>query len=127
MSVFREQTTPETTASETPVVPTTPDVLAHTEVETPLIYEEKQGKPYIAKYFEAESVWDKLDHDTQSNAELISEQFKKQVDKGEIRSDSVAYRDFIRKYEKLTNSQDMPFPTKVKKISEFIRYMQRTA
>lgn len=119
---------PDTPVESVPVEEKTPDAPTSTDVEPSLaVYESKSGKPYIAKFFDAETVWDKLEPDTQSNAELINEYFQEQVTKNKVRSDKVAYRDYIRKFEKLTDTQDAPFVTKVHKISEFIRFLQRTA
>lgn len=117
----------EAPVTSEPVVAKTPDQPSGTAIENLTTYEQKGGKPYIVKLENADAVWDKLDHDTQSNAELISEYFREESDKGTYRLDGVAYKDFIKHYEKITNTQGAPFAVKVKKISEFIRYIKRTA
>lgn len=126
MTTLRTANEPQAETEE--VKPSNPDKPSTSDVElSPTLYSSETGKPYLAKHLELENVWKELDHDTQSNAELIDEYFQSEVKNNKVRADKVGYRDYLRKFEKLTDTQNAPLQTKITKISEFIRYLQRTA
>ena len=88
---------------------------------------EETGKPYLSKHLDADMTWDSLPEATRENGELIEEQFIKSVKSGKYKGDKVAYQDFMRHYENITNTKHSPLSTKINLIAEFIRYSQRKA
>lgn len=114
----------EPQASE-PIKTSNPDRPSDSEGKlSPEIWEKSEGKPYLTKLWEATEAWQTLSPDEQSNAELISEHFRESKD---YRKDEVGYRDFLKKYEHLTDTKSAPLQVKINKISEFIRYVKRTS
>lgn len=85
------------------------------------------GKPYLAKHLDADMAWEALPESTKENGQLIEEQFLKSVKSGKYSGDKVAYQDFMRHYENVTNTRHAPLTTKINLIAEFIRYSQRKA
>lgn len=85
------------------------------------------GKPYLAKHLDADMTWESLPEATKENGQLIEEQFLKSVKSGKYAGDKVAYQDFMRHYENVTNTRHSPLATKINLIAEFIRYSQRKA
>ncbi len=81
--------------------------------------------PYVAKHLEGAMVWDKLDSRTQENGELIDDMFKKSVKSGRYRDDKIGFSEFIKHYEKVTDTKNSPLTMKVNVIAEFLRYSQR--
>ena len=124
MSILRTPSAPD--PSPTPVVESQGEVVAGNEVVTPGVYESKNGKPYLAKVYDAETAWSRIDSETKDQADVINEYFKELSVKGEYRTDDTAYRDYLRKYEKITDTKNAPLEVKLKKIGEFIRYLKRT-
>ena len=90
---------------------------------TPNLWEQTNKKPYLTKVWDSTEAWEVLSPDEQGNAELISEYFNESKD---FRKDEVGYKDYLKKFEHLTNTKSAPIQVKIKKISEFIRYLQRT-
>lgn len=88
-------------------------------------YLQETGRPYIAKQLDGLMAWDSLDTGTQENGELIDEVFHKGVKSGRYRNDDVGYQDFLRHYEKVTDTKNAPLAMKVNVIAEFLRYQQR--
>lgn len=97
-------------------------------VELPITQQiEESDIPYVAKHLDGAMVWDKLDSRTQENGVMIDEAFQRAVKKGAYRNDKTAYQDFIRHYEKVTDTKNAPITTKINVIAEFLRYSQRKA
>lgn len=88
-------------------------------------YQEETGKPYIAKHLDGLMAWDNLDSTTQENGELIDDYFRSSVKSGKYRNDDVSYKDFIRHFEKVTDTKNAPLSTKINVIAEFLRYQFR--
>lgn len=91
---------------------------------SPEVWEQSSKMPYLTKVWEATEAWSTLGNDEKVDAELISEHFKESKD---YRKDEVGYKDFLRKFEHLTDTKSAPLQVKIKKISEFIRYIKRTS
>lgn len=125
MSILRTPAPPEPAA--TPVVESQGEAVAGNEIVTPNVYESKNGKPYLAKVYDAEIAWSRIDAGTKDQADVINDYFKELSGKGEYRTDDTAYRDFLRKYEKITDTKSAPLEVKLTKIGEFIRYLKRTS
>lgn len=92
---------------------------------SPLAWSEKTGKPYLAKLWNVEGVYEKLDNETTNNLEFIHSVFQDKVKQSELENEADAYEDFLRRYEKITNTKHAPFHVKLGKIAEFLRYVIR--
>lgn len=114
-------------AVETPALPkASPPESVPESVELPITAQvEESGKPYVAKYLDGDLVWDKLDVRTQENGEVIDEMFKQGVKAGKYRDDKIGYTEFMKHYEKVTDTRNSPLPMKVNVIAEFLRYQLR--
>ena len=100
-SVFREANT----QSETVEAPVTPvenlDVSTSSKVNVPSLfvsYEEDQGKPYTADYFELEHMWKQpeLKRDIQE----INGYIKTQVESGKVGNSTKAVDQFLKEMER---------------------------
>lgn len=95
-------------------------------VELPITAQaEESGKPYVAKYLDGDLVWDKLDSRTQESGEIIDEMFRQGVKSGKYRDDKIGYSEFMKHYEKVTDTKNSPLSMKVNVIAEFLRYQMR--
>lgn len=85
----------------------------------------KQGKPYIAKVLNIETIYPDLDQSQQSDAEFIDEHFGNLVNTGKYRNDEVGYREYIKELEKKVDVKSAPLEAKLGKMAEFIKYTSR--
>lgn len=85
----------------------------------------KQGKPYLVKVLNIETIYSDLDQSQQSDAEFIDEHFEKLVNSGKYRNDEVGYKEFIKELEKKVDVKNAPLDSKLGKIAEFIKFTSR--
>jgi len=88
------------------------------------LYEELNGKPYSAKYFEVSDIWDKSES-LAEDLKTIDKYYRTKVQIGELEDGLNNYKKMIEEAEKATNTKNSNFNLKVAKIAEFVRFMQR--
>lgn len=99
-SVFRTSQTPEPTA-EVKAEPVDIDVSTSSKVSIPdlfVSYEEDQGKPYTADYFELEHTWKQPE--LRREIEEINGYIKEQVTKGNVDNSTKAVDKFLKELER---------------------------
>lgn len=92
---------------------------------SPLLFNERDGRPYITEHLDLKLAVDRMDTDDLENAETIDGYFKQLVEKGDYENTRDSYKSFMKKLERQTNATNSPGIVKMGRIAEFIRYIQR--
>jgi hypothetical protein len=122
-TAFRTAIQPKT---ETAPEAKNPDpVLEPSKTAEPIaLYEELNGKPYSAKYFDVGDIWDKSDSMAE-DLRTIDSYYRTKVQMGELEDGPNNYKKLIEEAEKATNTKNSNFNLRVAKIAEFVRFMEK--
>lgn len=82
-------------------------------------------RPFVSEYYEAGLAWHNLDQRTRENAEKIDDYFVQGVKGGQYKDDRIAFSEYMKHLEKVTDTKTAPLSTKLNIISEFIGYQMR--
>lgn len=94
--------------------------------EVPIaLHQDLTGKPYTAKYYEIETIWDNPDIDMQDDVVAIEEYYKQKVQNGDYEDGKETYKKMINEISKATNSRDSRKEVQIAKIAEWVRFMGR--
>lgn len=123
-TTFREAAKPQEEAKSPE--PKSPDRVIDGEGATPVaFYEELEGVPYTAKYFEVEKIWDDPDIGLKDDIKVIENYFKDKVKNAEVEDSKDNYKSYIKELEKATDSKNAPAGVRIAKMAEFAKFMRR--
>lgn len=120
-SVFRTSQTPEPEA-EVKAEPVEIDVSTSSKVSVPdlfVSYEEDQGKPYTADYFELENTWKQPE--LKREIEEINGYLKEQVTKGKVDNSTKAVSAFLKEMERKAGLSR--YESTTNRISKILAYI----
>lgn len=122
-SVFRTANTPASTDSapaEKPTVDTR--TAAETHVDTLLVtYQDDQGKPYVAQYFELDGVWDK-DSSLKNELNTVEGFLRQEVTKGKLENNTKSAKRYLNELEK--KAQTNQYESTTKRLSKLLAYIE---
>lgn len=123
-ATFRTASEPKATAEV--AEPQNPDRPVSAETEAPIaLYEEVEGLPYTAKYFEVDKIWDDPDIGLRDDVKVIDEYYRQKVQNKDLEDGKKSYESFIKELEKATDSKHSPSGVKIAKMAEFARFMKK--
>jgi len=120
MSEFRQAVAPEpTTLVDTPKADVTSSVTEHAP-ELVATYSEDMGKPYVAKYFDIENVWDR-EPSMSLEVKTIEAFVQDQVKKGNLDNSTRATDKYLKEIEKKAGLTG--YESATKRISAILAYI----
>lgn len=93
---------------------------------SPTLYADENNRPYLAKHYSVEETYKELPDAVKDASENIQDYFEDLHKSGQYENDKVGFKDFMKKLERQTDTKSAPLTVKIKKIAEFIKYLQRT-
>lgn len=104
--------------------PKNPDRPASETGDVPIaLYEEMNGVPYSAVYFDVKELSDDNELSFGESARLIDEAYRIKVQRGELADGKESYDAFVTEAIKATSSQHAPDRVKMAKVAEFVKFM----
>ena len=96
------------------------------DVDTPIaLYEQIKGKPYTAKYYEVEKIWDNPDLDMKKDVKAIEKYYVSKVQHNEVADGKDNFKKFIKSLEKAIGVSDLtPNTVKISKLAKYIKFME---
>ncbi len=96
------------------------------DVDTPVaLYEQIKGKPYTAKYYEVEKIWDNPDLDMKKDVKAIEKYYVSKVQHNEVADGKDNFKKFIKSLEKAIGVSDLtPNTVKISKLAKYIKFME---
>ena len=103
-----------------------PDITPLDDVEPPVaLYEQLRGKPYTAKYYEVEKLWDNPDLDMKSDVKAIESYYISKVQKNEVADGKDNFKKFVKSLEKAIGLSDLaPNTVRISKLAKYIKFMK---
>lgn len=121
-SVFREAVTPQEAATApAPVVTQAGDSVSTHVPELLATYQEDQGLPYTAEYFDLKNVWDKTEN-LATELKGIDKYLQELVADGKLDNSTKTASKYLADMEKKAGVN--PFDTPNKRISRLTAYIQ---
>lgn len=117
-TTFRTPSEPQSTAPSSPK-----DTTGTTSTEAPELvatYMDDQGKPYVAKYLNVESVYSEEPH-LKNEVETIEKYIQDQVKNGKLDNSTKAADKFLKEMEK--KAEISPFASANQRISKLLAYI----
>jgi len=102
------------------------DITPHGDAETPIaLYEQLNGKPYTAKYYGVEEIWDNPDLGMGDDIKSIEKYYVSKVQKNEIADGKDNFKKFVKSLEKAIGLSDMsPNTVRISKLAKYIKFMR---
>jgi hypothetical protein len=95
-------------------------------VDSPIaLYEQLEGEPYTAKYYEVSKIWDNPDLDMKSDVKAIEKYYVSKVQRNEVADGKDNFKKFIKGLEKAIGLTDLtPNTVRISKLAKYIKFMQ---
>lgn len=96
------------------------------DIDAPVaLYEQIKGKPYTAKYYEVEKIWDNPDLDMKKDVKAIEKYYVSKVQHNEVADGKDNFKKFIKSLEKAIGVSDLtPNTVKISKLAKYIKFME---
>mgnify|MGYP000892592443 CR=1 FL=1 len=96
------------------------------DVDTPIaLYEQIKGKPYTAKYYDVEKIWDNPDLDMKDDIKAIEKYYVSKVQHNEVADGKDNFKKFVKGLEKAIGVTDLtPNTVKISKLAKYIKFME---